>query len=240
MSTSVSASVLNSVASASVQRTSEASNRAASGRVERDRDEEAGRTQGARRGGQVFKALAQTLSDFGVAAPAKKGAPPATESQANDVENAASQSAQSQSRGPALQGFMHSLFQTLSGNASGNPQAQTSTGSDADNDNDATSAVTSRGRRAYGDLEGRLQNLVQSLGSSTSSATGEAAATTTASGATELEAAFQNLSKAMQSSGNTGSANVPDLQAFLSTLQKNLQNAGSHMDSSGNLVNTHA
>ena len=225
-------SSLNSVVSSAVQnvRTTE---RSAAGRVERQRDENtAERVGGARRGGQLAKALEQTLSQFGINPPESKGAPAATASQANDAESAKA-AANAQSPEQAVQGFMVALFQSLGGQ--GNRQAPPARDSNAESETQAAESVTGRGRKAYGDIEGRLQNLVQSLSDKAASNTDTQAATPATS---DLESAFQNLSKALESSGNTGSSKMPDIQTFLKTLQQNIQNAGSRLDSAGNLVNT--
>lgn len=217
---------VSSVVSASVQR-AESNSKVTSARPERDAEvDRAGRGEGARRAGPLSMALAQTLNQLGFDVPSGKGAPPATAAQANDAENAAANSGQN--LGQALQGFMNSLVQSLGAAGGNKPPASSEPPAQ-----DATSAVAARGRKAYGDLEGRLQSLVQSLDSKPSSAA-------PAPGTSELESAFQNLSKALQASDSTGSSKMPDLQSFLNTLQQNLQSAGSRLDSAGNLVNTFA
>lgn len=225
---------LSSVLSTTVQR-AETTNRAAAGRVEREREEDpAGRPQGPRRGGQLFKALAQTLSELGFGAPGDKGAPPATASQANDAESAAANSGQN--AGQALHGFMHALFQALGATGGNNaPAAPRNAPDSPDTQGERATAVGERSRRAYGDIESRLQNLVQSLASSSTPATASDVAVTENSA---LETSFQNLTTALQAESATGSARMPDLQSFLQKLQQNLLNAGSRLDSSGNLVNT--
>jgi hypothetical protein len=212
--------------------------RASAGRVDRDGDKEGGsQASGARRGGELFKAMLQTLGQLGFNVPKGKGEPPATESQANDAANAAA--ASQQNVGQAVNAFMHSLFQTLGAAGAGNAQPRPEAGAQSGGGNDGNAAVSSRAGKAYGDLQAGLQNLVQSLSSSaTSSAT--TSASSTAAAPSELQTAFENLSKALQAGANTGSSKMPDLQSFLQSLQQNLQNAGSQLDSSGNLVNTQA
>jgi hypothetical protein len=213
--------------------------RAAAGRVDRDGDKDGAGPQaaGGRRGGQLFKAMQQTLDQLGFSTPTGKGAPPATASQANDAESAATAGAQNVAQ--ALNGFMHSLFQALGASGANNAPPQSPASGDGAGDNDGSAAVSSRTGKAYGDLQARLQNLVQSLSSSTTSSTASSATSTSAVPA-ELQTAFENLSKALQAGANTGSSKMPDLQSFLQALQQNLQNAGSQLDSSGNLVNTQA
>ena len=228
-------SSLNNVASSTVQQL-RSTERTATGRVDRDRDRDdnaSERMGGARRGGQLAKALQQTLSQFGFAPAESKGAPVATASQANDAESAKA-AANAQSPDQAVQGFMVALFQSLGAQGNRPPPPQNK---DTEGDNPSAESVSGKGRKAYGDLEGRLQNLVQSL---TDKSAGNSNAQTSTQTGNALETAYQNLSKAMASSANTGSSKMPDLQTFLSTLQQNLQNAGSRLDSAGNLVNTHA
>ena len=229
-------SSLNSVVSSAVQnvRTTERSNNV---RADRQRDEQtAERVSGPRRGGELARALEQTLSQFGVNPPDTKGAPPATVSQANDAESAKA-SANAQTPEQAAQGFMVAMFQALGvqqGSRQGPPPPRDR---NAEGEAPPAESVTGNGRKSYGDIEGRLQNLVQSL--SDKSASGATAQSATPD-VSNLEAAYQNLSKALESNGNTGSSKMPDIQTFLKTLQQNIQNAGSRLDSSGNLVNTFA
>jgi hypothetical protein len=230
-------SSLNNVLSSVVQNT-RASARAENGRAERERDENTSeRVGGPRRGGQLAKALEQTLSQFGFNPPDSKGAPPATASQANDAANRKSaDTTATQSPEQAVQGFMYALFQSLG--AQGNRPSGPAPKQDNQGDQNAerTESVSGgRGRRGYGDIEARLQNLVQSLTDKTASGSSSDTTTSTSS---SLETAFQNLSKALEGNGNTGTSKLPDIQTFLKTLQQNIQNAGSRIDSSGNLVNT--
>lgn len=229
-------SSLNSVVSSVVQNV-RATERSAAGRVERERDENtAERVSGPRRGGELAKVLEQTLSQFGINPPDTKGGPPATASQANDAESAKA-AANAQSPEQAVQGFMVAMFQALGvqqGSRQGPPPPRDN---NAESETQAAESVTGKGRKSYGDIEGRLQNLVQSLTDKPASGTATQAATPANS---NLETAFQNLSKALESNGNTGSSKMPDIQTFLKTLQQNVQNAGSRLDSSGNLVNTFA
>ena len=227
---------LLSVVSSPVQRT-EASTKVASARVERQREENsAERVQGGRRGGKLLEAFSETLSQLGFTAPAGKGAPPATASEANDAESAAANTGQNAEK--AMQNFAYTLFQAL-GPGAGNNNAQSQRRSPpeegAENESSRASAIEDRGRKAYGNIENRLQNLAQSLStpSSSGSETGSAA-----SGTSALETAFQNLSKTLQADTGTGSSKMPDLQSFLQTLKQNLQNAGGRLDSAGNIVNT--
>lgn len=228
-------SSLNNVLSSSVQNT-RASVRAENGRTERARDENtAERVGGPRRGGQLAKALQQTLSQFGFNPPESKGAPPATAAQANDAANTQAVDA-AQNPEQAVRGFLYALFQSLG--TQGNPPSGSAQKQDGDGDRDAEKAesvISGRGRRGYGDIEARLQNLVQSLGDK---AAGSSSGDTSTSAPGNLETAFQNLSKALEGKGNTGTSKLPDIQTFIKTLQQNIQNAGSRLDSSGNLINT--
>lgn len=205
----------------------------AASRIEREghKDQEAQVRVPENKAGQLLKALEKTLDQSGLAPAASSRPPVATETQANDAENASSKTAQN--AGQALPEFMNALFQAL--NATGN-SAQRTESSEASEDGNTVSA--SRRTDAYSDLAGRLQNLAQSLGTPTDSG----ASTTGSSKTSDLETSFQNLALALQgkTSPETTTQSAPDLQSFLKTLAHNLKSAGSRLDSAGNLVNTQA
>lgn len=205
----------------------------AASRIEREgrKDQEAQGRVPENKAGQLLKALEKTLDQSGLAPAASSRPPVATETQANDAENASSKTAQN--AGQALPEFMNALFQAL--NATGN-SAQRTESSEASEDGNTVSA--SRRTDAYSDLAGRLQNLAQSLGTPTDSGT----STTGSSKTSDLETSFQNLALALQgkTSPETTAQSAPDLQSFLKTLAHNLKSAGSRLDSAGNLVNTQA
>lgn len=189
-----------------------------------------------KQGGPLYEAMAQTLSQFGVALSAANGAPPATESQAHDVENALA--ANTQNVAQALPGFMHALFQSLTTGNAAPAVSQSSSGAQVDRENAELAAISASGSKAYGNLEDSLQSLVQSLSTENKRDLGSGDPSQAAS--TPLESAFQNLAKAVQADSNTGSSKMPDLQSFLQNLQQRMQTAGSRLDSAGNLINTQA
>lgn len=214
---------------------------AASSRVDRDGDNDSsGRAQGSRRGGgQMINAIGQALSQLGIGTLSPVAAPPTTTTQASsstvDTTNAG---ANGQDVGQALRGFMHALFQALgAGGAQGQGQAPKGTDSDGDNDGTGSLSKGANGVNGYGGLVNKLQSLIQSLANGTPATTGNSGT----GAASDLNAAFQNLEKALQG-GNAGAgSNPPDLQTFLKTLLQNLQSSGSStLASTANIVNTTA
>lgn len=222
-------SVVGTMASSATRSATEASQQ------ERQREAISGdQGRAARPGGEVFKAVGETLAQFGVKLGNSSTSTVATASQATDAENAASAAEQTPgtdatSVSAALHGFMHSLYQAA-GEAAGSNASGQQQGDDLAED----SANRASRLEAYStDLATGLNTLAQSLTSASDSSGTESA------GNSELDAAYQNLMAATQAESKR-SSETPDLKTFIQSLQRNLTNSGLSLDSAGNLVNTHA
>lgn len=188
-----------------------------------------GRVNRAGRGGQLFSALMQSLSQLGLQTPQSSGS-------ASDSGNSDANATPSNSNTPqTLHTFMHDLFGALSaqgGNSAGPSQAASSNSADSDGDDDGSGAQATQSvsgkphhRGAWAaQFQDKLQSLIQKLSTTDQSSNGPNAAIST------LQTDYQNLLSSL--GGSNGNVSLSD---FLQALRSNL-----HGSNPGLNVNTSA